>query len=216
MRMIRAVQQTRDWHRLVARVAALVLGLAAGCGGPDTARGDATSGTRTGSVLEPDTTANPFLQALDTTADVRCAADLRTSQAIPFDSVYLGPAYDEAIGNSRVLKGPRAREVVRDSAQWPVVWRRLVDRVPVYPVAFGDDAIIFVATQTYGGGPTLLRVAGLRRCRATGRVVAAIQELNPRGFPHDVPTRGLAAVRVRRSLLGDGLVSFVSLPVDRR
>jgi hypothetical protein len=144
--------------------------------------------------------------------DVRCIADPQRSEAIAFAPVDLGAVAHEAASQERELTGPKTAVVITDSTRWEAAWRQAVDTVPPPAVRFGSDALVLVATQSYGHGPTTLAVELIRRCLTTGTVVVAMRQAWPYGGTRDIPSRGLAVVRVPRSAVHGSATRFVQLP----
>jgi len=145
-------------------------------------------------------------------ADVRCVSDPAASDPISFSVVDLGRIQREAAQQERILTGPRTRNVILDSLAWPSAWHTAVDTVPAPAVAFGNDALVLVATRTYTVGPFNLDVVAIRRCRATEVIVVAVEETGLHGGLEDHGSRGLRVVRVHRAAVAGKQVKFVDLP----
>jgi hypothetical protein len=160
----------------------------------------------------PKAGARSYAELHSTDADVACVGDASASDPIPFAPVDLGRVQREAAQQERILTGPRTRKVILDSLAWPSAWRVAVDTVPVPSLTFGDDALVLVGTQTYTVGPFNLDVVAIRRCRATGVIVVAVEETGVHGGVEDHGSRGLSVVRVHRAALAGKQVKFVDLP----
>lgn len=127
-----------------------------------------------------------------------------------------------------MIWGPSTRTVVVDSTKWAAAWRAATDTsysperirlpdgrdsmrtpvTPVPPIAFRRDAIVFVATRGYSGGPTSLAITSIRRCRRTGVVVVQTPDTSRRhGF--DYPSRGFATARVPRRVVERAAIVFL-------
>jgi hypothetical protein len=139
-----------------------------------------------------------------------CAADEQHSTGVNFSEVRLGRIQTEVERQERVLTGKAGTRVVLDSVEWPAVWRALVDTVPPPRISFGSDAILIAATQTYGQGPTNLRIVAIRKCDSGVIVVASKDVSTHRG--EDFPSRGLAVARIRRDIVQGSQVVFVTIP----
>lgn len=145
-------------------------------------------------------------------SSLACAADPARSEEVEFRPVDLGEIARQAARQERILSGPKTRLVIRDSSQWATAWRQAVDTVPPPAVEFGSDALVLVATKTYGHGPSRLVVESIRRCRANRAIVVATRETWPHGGGEDYGSRGLAVIRVPRNVVTNVPVTFVELP----
>jgi hypothetical protein len=140
----------------------------------------------------------------------RCSTNPRLSRSLSFQPVHLGRVHDQSISQERFFPGPAARRLVVDSASWPAIWRELIDTSAAYPIAFGNDAIILVATRVFGNSPTRVRVSGVRQCISTSQVIVQV-ELTRDGDFEDIASRAFAAARISRALLNGSQIVFLDV-----
>jgi hypothetical protein len=83
------------------------------------------------------------------------------------------------------------------------------------PLWFGNEAVIFLATEGYSVGPTSLSISSIRRCRRTGVIVVTSTETHSM-LGYDSPTRGFAAARIPRRVVEGARVVFVDRKTLRK
>jgi hypothetical protein len=137
---------------------------------------------------------------------------------VPFHVVPIEGTLMERTANLLVYShdaAPRTRAVVRDSTEWPSIWRMVADTVPPPEVHFGDDGLILVATRGRLRSTGTITITSVRRCRSTGALVVTSVERGPGNGFTDMPDRGMSMVQVSRRELTHRKVFFRDLYVKR-
>jgi hypothetical protein len=140
-----------------------------------------------------------------------CAGTRADSDPIAFSVVDLGPS---ARGDHIPFPdGPEGRAVVGSNDEWARVWDLLTDSIPLPAVDLRNSIVLIAATQTYSSSPVDLKFESVRRCRASGEIVAALR-LYAKTLSHDYPGRDLAAIELSRSEVSGRRVRFIHVLPD--
>lgn len=136
-------------------------------------------------------------------------SDARSAQ-LPFVRVSLGPDVHDGVG---YVRGPRARVLVNNPAEWAALWKTIGDTLPLPEVSFGDSALIVVASEEFPTGPNRVEIEDVRRCRDTGQIVVYLR-LHTRQGGYDYSDRSIRAALLGKSRIGGRPLAFVDLPAD--
>ena len=149
-----------------------------------------------------------FADATPKSGTTVCAADPIRSRAISFSPVDLGERVRQG-AHGNVIDGPKLTQVVHDSGEWELVWKKTAPAIPVPRVRFHDSIVVLAATRLLGYGPVTLHVDAIRQCTATRGIVVALRRDDPKYLLAAVMTRVIVAVRAPATPFRDAVVEFV-------